>query len=55
MWLVVRIKRLSSESKHVALEVNEKVKFRDVLDRVLGIKDDSIIEEAKSYVYRLHV
>ena len=55
MWLAVRIKRLSSERKHVTLEVNEKVKFRDVLDRVLGIKDDSIIEEAKSYVYRLHV
>ena len=34
MWLAVRIKRFSSESKHGPLEVNEKEKFRDLLFRV---------------------
>ena len=54
MWLPVKIKPLTSESKHAALDANEKEKFGDLLDRVSAIKDGDIIEEVKSYVYKLH-
>ena len=40
MWLAVKVKRFISESKHTALETNEKETFGDLLDRVLAIKDE---------------
>ena len=40
MWLAVKVKRFISESKHTALDTNEKETFRDLLDRVLAIKDE---------------
>ena len=41
MWLAVKVLfRFISESKHTALEANEKETFGDLLERVLAIKDE---------------
>ena len=45
MWLAVRIKRFSSESTHVALEVGDGDIFGDLVGRIRGINDDDIVEE----------
>ena len=54
MWLAVRVKCLS-ESKHVALEVEDGDTFGDLVGRVMGLNEDDIIEVVISYFKTVYI